>query len=163
MFLSDVSLESKAAGANFPVRSAPHLGAVPSFRGRRDRPNFPFLRQRWLPAAWGMSIGALIKGDAVLPSEVSLKMRPAYSDALVLGVWARKPWPTSRCLPRRRPTMGPRPRASSTRTAVPAADDAFEFCDPTNAPRRASRISARPLAGSACWIACAGRGEGAQD
>ena len=52
------------------------LGRSRAFPGPRDRPNFP-LAAALAAAAWGMSIGALIKGDAVLPSEVSLKMRPA--------------------------------------------------------------------------------------
>ena len=58
-------------GANFLIDCAASWG-VPCFPGPGDRPNFP-LRQRWLPAAWGKPIGALIKGDAVPPSRVSLK------------------------------------------------------------------------------------------
>jgi hypothetical protein len=46
------------------------------------------LSQRWLPAAWGMSIGALVKDGAVLPIKVSLTRTPAYEDALLLGIGA---------------------------------------------------------------------------
>jgi hypothetical protein len=46
----------------------PHFGAFPCFPGPTGSPQLPFPA---LPAArgQGMSIGALIKGDAVLPSE----------------------------------------------------------------------------------------------
>jgi hypothetical protein len=46
------------------------------------------LSQRWLPAAWGMSIGAHVTEDTVLPYEVSVTRNPAFEDALVLGVGA---------------------------------------------------------------------------
>lgn len=53
--------------------------------GPAGSPQLPF------PAALavrglGMSIGALIKGDAVLPVEVSLTRTPAFEDAGVLAV-----------------------------------------------------------------------------
>jgi hypothetical protein len=44
------------------------------------------LSQRWLPAAWGVSIGyRAADNGAVLPHEVSLTKRPAFADARVLG------------------------------------------------------------------------------
>jgi hypothetical protein len=61
------------------------------------------LSQRWLPAAWGMSIGAHLTEDTVLPYEVSVTRNPAFEDALVLGVGADA-LPPGRCSPR---TAGP--------------------------------------------------------
>jgi hypothetical protein len=51
-------------------------------------------RQRWLPAACGMSIGAFIEDDVVLPIEVSLTRTPAFEDARVfaVGVDAMATW-----------------------------------------------------------------------
>ncbi len=46
------------------------------------------LHQKWLPAVWGMSVGAYLTEDAVLPHEVSLTRRPAFEDARVLAVGA---------------------------------------------------------------------------
>jgi hypothetical protein len=46
------------------------------------------LHQKWLPAVWGMSVGAYLTEDAVLPYEVSLTRRPAFDDARVLAVGA---------------------------------------------------------------------------
>ena len=46
------------------------------------------LSQRWLPAAWGMSIGTWVTEDAVVPYEVSLTRKPCYGDAVVLGLGA---------------------------------------------------------------------------
>jgi hypothetical protein len=75
------ALEGEDAG-----KLLPHFGAFPCFPGSTGSPQLPFPA---LPAArgQGMSIGALIKGDGVR-SEVSLKMRPGESDALVLEVGA---------------------------------------------------------------------------
>jgi hypothetical protein len=46
------------------------------------------LGQRWLPAAWAMSIGALTAEGKVLPTEVSLTSTPGFEDAHVLAVGA---------------------------------------------------------------------------
>jgi hypothetical protein len=46
------------------------------------------LRQRWLPAAWGMSIGCRVAENAVLPHEVSLTKRSAFADTRLLAVGA---------------------------------------------------------------------------
>jgi hypothetical protein len=46
------------------------------------------LAQLWLPAVWGMSIGAHLAEGMVLPYEVSLTRKPALADARVLAVGA---------------------------------------------------------------------------
>jgi len=46
------------------------------------------LSQRWLPAAWGMSIGAYATEDTVVPVEISLTRNPAFADVRVLAVGA---------------------------------------------------------------------------
>ena len=51
-------------------------------------------RETWLPP-WRFSLGAQhLPGECVLPHELSLTMRPAFADALVLGVGeaARRRW-----------------------------------------------------------------------
>jgi hypothetical protein len=48
------------------------------------------LRQLWMPAGWGMSLGAWVTEDidAAMPYEVSVTRHPAFEDALVLAVGA---------------------------------------------------------------------------
>jgi hypothetical protein len=46
------------------------------------------LRQRWLPAVWGFSIGGLTAEGKVLIEEVSLTCNPAHPDARVLAIGA---------------------------------------------------------------------------
>jgi hypothetical protein len=46
------------------------------------------LRQRWLPAVWGFSIGGLTAEGKVLIEEVSLTRNPAHPDARVLAIGA---------------------------------------------------------------------------
>jgi hypothetical protein len=46
------------------------------------------LQQRWLPAGWGMSLGANQLDDIVIPFEVSMTRSLAFEDALV--------WPPGR-------------------------------------------------------------------
>jgi hypothetical protein len=43
------------------------------------------LSQRWLPAAWGMSVGAWVEEGTVVPYEVSLTRKPAFESARVLA------------------------------------------------------------------------------
>jgi hypothetical protein len=42
--------------------------------------------QRWLPASWGMSIGARYTEDMIVPYEVSITQSPGFEDARILGV-----------------------------------------------------------------------------
>jgi hypothetical protein len=42
--------------------------------------------QTWLPRCWGLSIGAHVTHDAVLPYVVSVTRSPAFEDAKILGV-----------------------------------------------------------------------------
>lgn len=44
------------------------------------------LSQKWLPPGWGMSLGASVLDDMVVPFEVSVTRSPAFEDAVVLGV-----------------------------------------------------------------------------
>jgi hypothetical protein len=44
------------------------------------------LSQRWLPAAWAMSIAVYPAEDMAVPFELSLTKRPAFEDAKILGV-----------------------------------------------------------------------------
>jgi len=44
------------------------------------------LRQTWLPAGWGMSLGANQLDDVVIPFEVSVTRSPGFEDAVILDV-----------------------------------------------------------------------------
>jgi len=61
---------------HFGSNCAAILGRSGASIGSRDRPHFPFTAALATRGP-GMSIGALIKGGAVLPTKVSLQIRPA--------------------------------------------------------------------------------------
>jgi hypothetical protein len=91
---ADEGRESKLGRRHFVIGLRRSLGRSRAFPGPTGSPQLPFAAAL-AARAWGMSIGALIKGEAALPSEVSLQCG-RRSRMRWCNVWARPPGRRSR-------------------------------------------------------------------
>jgi hypothetical protein len=87
--IASVGTVRRFASVDYPVRGLLILAEIDHAEGYGDqllRDLEVMMQQSWLPPSWGLSIGALVSEDVVVPYEVSIVRKPAFDEARILAV-----------------------------------------------------------------------------